>query len=57
MKEMRKDCPYGVCPCIDCMECFQEGKLPDWLQEQWDDLLGHLLGHEVKSHPDQDPQL
>lgn len=36
--EMREACPYGACPCIDCMECFQDGELPVWLQEQWDEL-------------------
>jgi hypothetical protein len=32
--KMRDDCPYGACPCVDCMECFQGNDIPDWLQEQ-----------------------
>ncbi len=34
--EMREDCPYGVCPCEDCMECFQGDDIPDWLQDRLD---------------------
>lgn len=37
---MREDCPYGACPCVDCMECYQEGDIPEWLQEQLDEIHG-----------------
>lgn len=35
---MRDDCPYGICPCVDCMECFQEGPLPKWLLKQLEEI-------------------
>ena len=47
MNDRIKDCPYGMCPCEDCMECFPDGIPEEDVQAEFTQHCEDLHG----THP------